>query len=180
MELIFENIKNKKGGSSAGLTAAGHGGSSPGLTAAGLTGAGKKINGRQLGQLARHQTRLHGAGWFGDFVDGFKQGFTGVMNTALPLMDLIPGAQTVTAPLHMVNNLMGGKKPRKTRGGAVPDPIAVEQGKEAFEKLVKEKASTGGNSPNKRSQIDKDVMASKGLSLTEASSFVKKHNLYKK
>ena len=177
MELIFENAKSKKGGS--GLTGASKGGNAPGLTGAGsTTGAGKKYDGKQLGQIARHHTALYGGGWFGDFCDGFKQGFTGVMNTALLLMDMIPGVNTFTAPLHMANNLLGGKKPRKPRGGAVHDPVAVAQGKEAFDKLVKENVKApivGGG----RSTIVKNIMAKKGLSLMEASKYVKSNNLYK-
>jgi len=39
---------------------------------------------------------------------------------------------------------------------------------------------SGGRKPNARAQIVKKVMASKGLSMIEASKYVKAHNLYKK
>jgi hypothetical protein len=94
MELIFENLQKggsqtgagKRGGGQSGLTGAGSRGGGPsGLTAAGLTGASKKLSGRQMGQLASHHTKIHGAGWFGDFVDGFKDGFDSVSYTHLTL-----------------------------------------------------------------------------------------------
>ena len=193
--MIFENVKNsKKGGALAGASlSAGRGGVTGtslsagrgGVTGAGMTGAGKMYSGKQIGQVVRHHTRLHGAGWFGDFCDGFKQGVTGVMNVALPVLDIIPGMSAVTKPLKMVSGIMGGKKPRRVRGGT--DALAEEQGKEAFEKLYKEsnakKAPVGGRKPagNKtRIEIVKGIMAKKKLSLTEASSYVKTHNLYKK
>ena len=214
MELIFENLQKggshtgagRRGRGASGLTGAGEtgagetgagrrrGGGPSGLTGAGrrrgggpsgLTGAGKKLSGHQLGQIASHHTKLYGAGWFGDFVDGFKDGFnavkdgfTGVMKTALPILDIVPGMGAITAPLKIVNGILGGKKPRR-RGGA--DELAQEQGKEAFNELLnKENHKTGGKRPNKRTEIVKRVMAKKGLSLMEASSYDKTHNLYKK
>ena len=176
MELIFENVKNKKGGALTGAssTGAGHGGA---LTGASSTGAGKKLNARQLGGLVRQHSRIHGAGWFGDFVDGFKQGFTGVMNTALPLMDLVPGMSAVTAPLKVVNGVLGGKKPRRVRGG---NAEAKKEGEKAFDELLVGNSKTGGKKPNARAEIVKKVMAKKGLSLSEASKYVKANNLYKK
>jgi hypothetical protein len=180
-----------RGGVTGASLSAGRGGvtgaslSAGSETGAGMTGAGKRYNGVQLGKIARHHTHLYGGGWFGDFCDGFKQGFTGVMNVALPVLDIIPGMSAVTKPLKMVSGIMGGKKPRRVRGGT--DALAEEQGKEAFEKLFKEsnakKAQVGGRKPagNKtRIEIVKGIMAKKKLSLMEASSYVKTHNLYKK
>jgi hypothetical protein len=215
MELIFENVKKggaytgagapgltgagrSKGAGAPGLTGAGHStgagnstgaGHSTGAGAPGLTGAGKKYSGRAMGQLARHHTKLYGAGWFGDFVDGFKDGFnsfkdgfTGVVNTVLPIADLVPGMSAVTAPLKMVNNALGGSKPRRTRGG---NKKAVADGKEAFKELMEENsksAPVGGKKPLKtRIELVKDIMKREKLSLTDASSYVKTHELkYKK
>ena len=192
MELIFENAK--KGGAlagagSAGLTGAGRkrgsgltGASSAGLTgagSAGMTGAGKKYDGRAMGRLARHHTRLYGAGWFDDFVGGFKDAFTGIMDVALPIADMIPGVGAITTPLKIANRILGGSKSRRVRGG---NDDAKKEGELAFKEMFDEKEKTsapvGGRKPNKRAEIVKKVMAKKGLSLPEASKYVKAHNLY--
>ena len=196
MELIFENAKKggaESGAGGPGLTGAGRrrGAGGPGSTGAGiagagvpgLTGAGKKLNGRALGRIARQHTKLYGAGWFGDFVDGFKDAFTGVMNVALPIADLIPGVGAITTPLKIANRLLGGSKSRRVRGG---NDDAKKEGELAFKEMLDEKekksAPVGGRKPLKtRIELVKSIMKKQGLSLTEASSYVKKHELkYKK
>jgi len=57
-------------------------------------GYGKKkpSEAHMMGQhLAKHIGDLHGAGFFNDFADGFKQGFTGTLDVLKPATAFIPG-----------------------------------------------------------------------------------------
>ena len=57
-------------------------------------GYGKKkpSEAHMMGQhLSKHIHELHGAGFWSDFGDGFKQGFMGVMKPALAVGSMIPG-----------------------------------------------------------------------------------------
>jgi len=54
------------------------------------TGAGSEAH--MMGQhLSKHIHDLHGAGFWGDFADGFKKGFMGVMKPALAVGSMLPG-----------------------------------------------------------------------------------------
>lgn len=61
-------------------------------------GYGKKkpSEAHMMGQhLSKHIHELHGAGFWSDFGDGFKQGFTGTLDVLKPATALIPGFNQV-------------------------------------------------------------------------------------
>jgi len=65
----------------------------PGMKGSKRVGRGKKPSeAHQMGQqLSKHIHELHGAGFWSDFGDGFKKGFTGTLDALRPVSSLIPG-----------------------------------------------------------------------------------------
>jgi hypothetical protein len=116
--------------------------------------------------------KLEGEGFFGDMWDGIKmvaKPLASVAKVGLSLVPL-PQAQIASQILDMAG---AGKKkrgrPSKMSGGRALVPVANMQSRVGGKKV-------GGN---KRSEIVKEIMSDKKLSMIEASKYVKLHNLYK-
>jgi len=60
---------------------------------------------------------MHGEGFFSDFLDGLKKGFSAVVKPAGAILSAIPGFQAPGAVLSTLGNLAGGRrrvvKPRR-------------------------------------------------------------------
>lgn len=54
------------------------------------------------GALSKHIGELHGAGFWNDFADGFKQGFSGTANLLEPLTNALPGGTIFNQGRKMV------------------------------------------------------------------------------
>ena len=124
--------------------------------------------------LSRHLIQLHGAGWWDDFKSGFNSvvaPIAGVAKTVLPFV--APGVGSLASA--GLGALGYGRhieeSDEECEGGARTG---------AYEGQGKLTITHGGKKKrhNKRAEIVKKVMKSKGLSMIEASSYVKEHGLY--
>ena len=71
----------------------------------------------------------------------------------------------------------GRGRPRKEKKDMTGDLTIFEGGKKPKQKRA---PAAVGSGRNRRAEIVKQVMKEKGISMIEASSYVKAHNLYKK
>ena len=122
--------------------------------------------GRQLGH---HVQSLHGAGFWEDF----KKGFSAVGSIAAPLIGMIPhpAAKAASVGLTGLSALAGLGR----HGGMDTGAYEGEGRKKKVKRAV---GATDGR--RKRAEIVKKVMGEKGLSMVEASKYVKEHGLYQK
>lgn len=91
---------------------------------------------------------------------------------------LLPAAETVAENPELLMAAAGRKKNHKVIRKSY-DSDSDEEGSIHID-VNSHKNDKGGRRPNARAQIVKKVMASKGLSMIQASKYVKEHNLYKK
>ena len=130
-----------------------------------------KSEAREMGRrLGVHVHKLHGAG----FWDDFKQGFSSAASAVAPLVGLIP---------HPAAQI--GSKVLEGIGSGMPHmERAIGSGRERDDRALTglgkcKRAPAGPNDGRrKRAEVVKKVMAERGLSMIEASKFVKAHNLY--
>lgn len=138
-------------------------------------------------QLADEMEALHGAGFLEDFRKGFNRvaspnvsgvGFEAVSGGALE-DKMYAEAKKTRKPA--VSKLKGGAV-SKTGAYEGKGVLTIQHGegivKGGAKKTRKPASATDGR--RKRAEIVKKVMAEKGLSLVEASKYVKAHNLYQK
>ena len=144
-------------------------------------GRKREYTGQELGEILHDHVNRHGGGFFSDFWDGFKKGFSGVMNVAKPVLSLIPhpAAQSASKVLGAVGF---GKRGRK-KGGAMTagamtagsdDVGGALTGSGGLTAAGKRKGNT------KRIELVRKLMQQKKMSMIEASKYIKQHNLYKK
>jgi|694.fasta_scaffold66252_2 hypothetical protein len=96
---------------------------------------------------------LNGGSFWKDFKRGFKKGFTSVTKPAASIMSVIPAFQAPAMVLHGVNKVVDGLgKPRK----------AKRQQTDAMKR---------------RTQKVKEIMKAQGLSMIEASKYIKDKNI---
>jgi hypothetical protein len=167
-------------------------------------GYGKKkpSEAHMMGQhLSKHIHELHGAGFWSDFGDGFKQGFMGVMKPALAVGSMIPGqigmaSQLASGGLNALGmghseeqravEQMSKKRVGRSRNKSdVPLLSGNINGNRggantgAYEGHGKVKRVVGAG-VSARASLVKKVMAEQGLNMIQASKYVKEHNLYNK
>jgi hypothetical protein len=113
---------------------------------------------------------LEGAGFFDDLWKGIKKvakPIASVAKTGLSLLP-IPQAQMAASALDALGAGKKRGRPSKMKGGKL---IPVEN--------MKSSSMAGQGKPkNKRIEIVKNIMKEKGLSMIEASKYVKANNLY--
>jgi hypothetical protein len=173
-------------------------------------GYGKKkpSEAHMMGQhLSKHIHELHGAGFWSDFGDGFKKGFTGTLDVLKPATALIPGfnqtMDTVRGVAGMgvseeqrASEIMSKKRVGRTHnngGGRMVgcgDTGAYEGHGKLMEGGMLGKPGHGtlrtggrvkrmvGAGVKARADLVRKVMADKGLKMIEASKYVKEHGLY--
>ena len=141
--------------------------SEDGLSGGAMVGAGKgkKPSAEEMGgALATHVKALHGAGFYEDFKRGFASG-----NVSGPGFEAVSGG------------VRTGRYEGKGRTTPFPEhPHEGEGDRNPMVGCGKKKRRPAGpdDGRRKRAEIVKKVMASKGLSMIEASRYVKLHNLY--
>jgi hypothetical protein len=156
-------------------------------------GRKREYTGQQLGEILHDHVNRHGGGFFSDFWDGFKKGFSGVMNVAKPVLSLIPhpAAQSASKVLGAVGF---GKRGRKKKAGACTAGAMTagatkgagdDVGGACTAGALTGAAMTGsgkgkGKGNTKRIEIVKKIMKQKKMSMIQASKYVKEHGLYKK
>ena len=127
--------------------------------------------------LSRHLIQLHGAGWWDDFKSGFNSvvaPIAGVAKTVLPFV--APGVGSLASAG------LGAFGYGRHSGEESESDEECEGGARtgAYEGQGKLTITHGGKKKrsNKRAEVVKKVMKSKGLSMIEASKYVKEHGLY--
>ena len=144
-------------------------------------------------RLRQHLHKLHGAGWYDSFKKGLSTAGT-IAKYAAPFV-LTPAAGTaVSAGLGALgfgrHSQRGarGKSMEKHGGAMYPSGAYEGQGREredeAFSGVMgrggrRKRAPAGANDGRrKRAEVVKRVMNEKGMSMIEASKYVKAHGLY--
>ena len=116
-----------------------------------------------------HYKRQVGGGFWGDFKDGFKKGFKGVAKVAAPALGVASIFQPELAPLAMgvglANKAMGGRHNRRY-GGESSGGMTVHRAK-----------SVGHAKNQARGALIRQLMREKGMTLGQASSYIKQHNI---
>ena len=125
--------------------------------------------------------RVSGAGFWKDFGDGFVKGIKGstkVASKVLPIVtafapEIAPLTGAVMATNAIINKGFGRKgRPRKIVGGDLYPP-AVEGGK-----MSNHRTKSVGHAKNQaRGALIRQFMREKGLTLPQASSYIKQHNI---
>ena len=123
-----------------------------------ISGMGRK----RYAHKAIHPSMVHGAGWK-EFAEGFKKGFKGTAKVASPILDVASVFQPELAPValgvHAVNAAMGGRHVR--RAG-----------------MTAHRRKSVGHAKNQaRGALVRQLMREKHMSLGQASSFIKQHNI---
>ena len=123
--------------------------------------------------------RVSGAGFWKDFGDGFVKGIKGstkVASKVLPIVtafqpELLPLTGAVMAADQIINKGSGRRgRPRKIGGDLYPP--AVEGG------MSKHRRKSVGHAKNQaRGALIRQFMREKGLTLPQASSYIKQHNI---
>jgi hypothetical protein len=129
--------------------------------------------------------RISGAGFWKDFGDGFVKGIKGstkVASKVLPIVtafapEIAPLTGAVMATNAIINKGSGRKgRPRKIVGGDLYPPAVegvVEGGK-----MSKHRTKSVGHAKNQaRGALIRQFMREKGLTLPQASSYIKQHNI---
>jgi hypothetical protein len=164
------------------------------------SGTKPSYSAQELADVLGEHVKLHGAGFFGDFWNGFKK----VMSVAKPVLSAIPhpaaqGASGVLGALGM--GKVKKAKATKKKGGAMSAGAETAGAMSAGAKTggaetagamsagaMSAGAKTGGSKKtggaikpsSDRKALIKEVMSKKGLSMIEASKHIKANNLYKK
>ena len=125
--------------------------------------------------LSRHLKELHGAGWWDDFKSGFNSvvaPIAGVAKSVLPFAG--PLGSLASAGIGALGYGHGGEESESDEECAGGSRTGRYEGQG---KLV---ITHGGKKrrSNKRAEVVKRVMREKGLSMIEASKYVKAHGLY--
>lgn len=135
--------------------------------------------GRELGQ---HITELHGAGFFDDFAKGFMSVVSPIAKIAKPILSVIPhpAAQAASGVLGALgagtHKGQSRKTARKAYEGGMDTGAYEGEGRHSKPKRV-----VGPNDGRRaRAAIVKKVMSERGLSMVDASRYVKEHNLFRK
>ena len=123
--------------------------------------------------------RVNGSGFWKDFGDGFVKGIKGstkVASKVLPIVtafqpELLPLTGAVMAADHAINRGSGRRgRPRKTGGDLYPP--AVQGG------MSNHRRKSVGHAKNQaRGALIRQLMREKGLTLPQASSYIKQHNI---
>jgi len=160
------------------------------LSGGAIIGAGKGASPCDMGKaLSVHIHKLHGAGFF----DDFKKGFLSVVRPVAGIAAMMPGP--VGAVGKVASSLMGGVggPGYEAVSGGVRTGRYEGKGKLLIQHLPEgegEEIMAGGarkktrrpagpdDGRKKRAMVVKKVMAEKGLSMIEASKYVKAHGLY--
>jgi len=172
-----------------------------------LDGSGRaRTEAHRMGEaLSKHIHDLHGAGFWSDFGNGFKKGFTGTLDFLSPAIEkAVPGFSKHyetgkkilgfgASESQRAATMLGMKKKGRSRnngpallsgnvdgvfsGGSHDSDSECEGGANtgAYEGHG---SMVGGRKPNARAAIVKKVMAEKGMKMIEASKYVKEHGLY--
>ena len=138
------------------------------------------ISGKISG-MGRVSNSCNGAGFWKDFGDGFVKGIKGstkIASKVLPIVtafqpELLPLTGAVMAANHAINKGSGRRgRPRKIVGGDLYPP-AVEGGK-----MSNQRRKSVGHAKNQaRGALIRQLMREKGLTLPQASSYIKQHNI---
>jgi hypothetical protein len=136
------------------------------------------ISGKISG-MGRVSNSCNGAGFWKDFGDGFVKGIKGstkVASKVLPIVtafqpELLPLTGAVMAADQVLNRGSGRRgRPRKTGGDLYPP--AVQGGMSNHRKK-----SVGHAKNQARGALIRQLMREKGLTLPQASSYIKQHNI---
>lgn len=157
----------------------------------------------KIGQKMSEQIyRVHGAGFWNDFADGFKKGFNTVTKPVFDVASKIPGKIGTAASLANTarsavlgnetfgRGYSGGKLGEYGHGQKrLPfmfEEIKVMPIKKATKKRLGEDGhgmqlnsvkGSGVDKRKSRAEVVKKIMANNGLSMIEASKYVKEHNI---
>jgi hypothetical protein len=127
----------------------------------------RQIGGKSYRNPEQHI--VHGAGFWQDFGTGFKKGFKGVAKVAAPALSVASIFQPELAPLAMgvglANKAMGGRHVRRY-GGETSGGMTMHRAK-----------SVGHAKNQARGALVRQLMREKGMSLGQASSYIKQHNI---
>lgn len=139
------------------------------------------ISGKISGMGRVSKSCKEGAGFWKDFGDGFVKGIKGstkVASKVLPIVtafqpELLPLTGAVMAADQMINKGSGRRgRPRKLVAGDLYPP-AVQGGKMSNQR----KKSVGHAKNQARGALIRQLMREKGLTLPQASSYIKQHNI---
>ena len=114
---------------------------------------------------------MEGNGFFGDMVSGIKKVAKPLGSVAKVGLSMVPLPQAQLAS-NLLGALGAGKKrgrPSKMKGGKLLVPV---------ENMKSSSMAGQGKPKNNRSEIVKNIMKEKGMSMIGASKYVKEHNLY--
>ena len=153
-----------------------------------LHGGAYYLGDKRLKQSQVRDHMLSGGGFWGDVWDGIKSGAKAVGNFIRPVVAPVGNALGSMVGLPMAGTfadqglkLAGlGKGRRMMRGGDAGVPDRIGYGMSGGDAGVPDRIGYGKakKAPSARNVIVKKVMAEKGLSMIEASKFVKQHGLY--
>lgn len=138
------------------------------------------ISGKISG-MGRVSNCKEGAGFWKDFGDGFMKGIKGSTKVASKILPIVTAFQPELAPLtgavigaNQILNKGSGRRgrPKKMLGGDLYPP-AVEGGKMSNQR----KKSVGHAKNQARGALVRQLMREKGLTLPQASSYIKQHNI---
>jgi hypothetical protein len=129
--------------------------------------APRKLSHHSLQQA--HYKRQIGGGFWQDFGTGFKKGFKGTMNVAskvLPVASIFaPELAPLAAGVGIANKAMGGRHVRRYGG-------------ESSGGMTAHRAKSVGHAKNQaRGALIRQLMREKGMTLGQASSYIKQHNI---
>jgi len=154
--------------------------------------------------LSNHIHDLHGAGFWSDFGDGFKKGFSSIMSPVLSIGSMLPGQLGMASRLGSAGmsalgmghseeqraaEQMGKKKLGRSRNNGPPLLAGNVDGVVSGGYTSGQYEGHGhcdapkrmvGAGVRARAEIVKKVMKEHGCSMIEASKYVKAHGLYKK
>jgi hypothetical protein len=124
--------------------------------------------------------RVSGAGFWKDFGDGFVKGIKGSTKVASKVLPIVTAFAPEIAPLtgavmaaNQVINKGSGRRGRPRKIGGDLYPPAVEGGK-----MSKHRQKSVGHAKNQaRGALIRQLMREKGLTLPQASSYIKQHNI---
>ena len=124
-----------------------------------------------LGALGAGKKNMEGKGFLGDVWKGVKSVAKPLGSVAKVGLSMVPLPQAQLAS-NLLGALGAGKKrgrPSKMKGGKLLVPV---------ENMKSSSMAGQGKPKNNRSEIVKNIMKEKGMSMIGASKYVKEHNLY--